>query len=250
MTLPSNPNLSGLRLSIITMSFVLLFSASIATAQESNSDTIFDDAVLELLLESRLQKPAAQASSAERVSAIEELTNIYLISSLPRALELGESSAIKVQLDLQERAILFNAFANDFLIKNQPTEQEIFNVYEDQIALKPPKEFHAHHILVDTQSEALSLVEQLQSGADFIELAKERSTGPSAPSGGDLGWFTAQAMVKPFSDAVAAMEDGTFTPAPVQTQFGWHVILREDSRDSAPPPLESIRDVLAQRLAQ
>ena len=106
MTLPSNPNLSGLRLSIITMSFVLLFSASIATAQESNSDTIFDDAVLELLLESRLQKPAAQASSAERVSAIEELTNIYLISSLPRALELGESSAIKVQLDLQERAIL------------------------------------------------------------------------------------------------------------------------------------------------
>ena len=250
MTLPSNPNLSGLRLSIITMSFVLLFSASIATAQESNSDTIFDDAVLELLLESRLQKPAAQASSTERASAIEELTNIYLISSLPRALELGESSAIKVQLDLQERAILFNAFANDFLIKNQPTEQEIFNVYEDQIALKPPKEFHAHHILVDTQSEALSLVEQLQSGADFIELAKERSTGPSAPSGGDLGWFTAQAMVKPFSDAVAAMEDGTFTPAPVQTQFGWHVILREDSRDSAPPPLESIRDVLAQRLAQ
>ena len=250
MTLPSNPNLSGLRLSIITMSFVLLFSASIATAQESNSDTIFDDAVLELLLESRLQKPAAQASSAERVSAIEELTNIYLISSLPRALELGESSAIKVQLDLQERAILFNAFANDFLIKNQPTEQEIFNVYEDQIALKPPKEFHAHHILVDTQSEALSLVEQLQSGADFIELAKERSTGPSAPSGGDLGWFTAQAMVKPFSDAVAAMEDGTFTPAPVQTQFGWHVILREDSRDSAPPPLDSVRDVLAQRLAQ
>ena len=193
------------------MSFALLLSASIATAQESNSDAIFDDAVLELLLESRLQKPAAQASSAERASAIEELTNIYLISSLPRALELGESSAIKVQLDLQERAILFNAFANDFLIKNQPTEQEIFNVYEDQIALNPPKEFHAHHILVDTQSEALSLVEQLQSGADFIELAKERSTGPSAPSGGDLGWFTAQAMVEPFSDAVAAMEDGTFT---------------------------------------
>lgn len=250
MTLFSNLTSSVLRLFIITMSFALLLSISIVTAQESNPDTIFDNAVLELLLESRLQKPAAQASSAERASAIEELTNIYLISSLPRALELGESSAIKVQLDFQERAILFNAFANDFLIKNQPTEQEIFNIYEEQIALKPTKEFHAHHILVDTQSEALSLVEQLQSGADFIELAKERSTGPSAPSGGDLGWFTAQAMVKPFSDAVAAMEDGTFTPNPVQTQFGWHVILREDSRDSAPPPLDSVRDVLAQRLAQ
>jgi peptidyl-prolyl cis-trans isomerase C len=250
MTLFSSPNLSGLRLSIFTMSLALLLSASIATAQESNSGAVFDDAVLELLLESRIQKPAAQASSAERASAIEELTNIYLISSLPRAIELGEDSAIKAQLDLQERAILFNAFANDFLVKNQPNEQEIFNVYQEQVALKPPEEFKARHILVDTQSEALSLVEQLQGGADFTELAKEKSTGPSAPSGGDLGWFTAQSMVKPFSDAVAAMEDGSFTPAPVQTQFGWHVILREDSRDSTPPPLDSVRDALVQRLAQ
>ncbi|MGY8734100.1 MAG: hypothetical protein ACKVK0_18360, partial [Pirellulales bacterium] len=83
MTLSSNLNSSGLRLTVITMSFALLLSVSIATAQESNPDTVFDNAVLELLLESRLQKPAAQASSAERASAIEELTNIYLISSLP-----------------------------------------------------------------------------------------------------------------------------------------------------------------------
>ena len=70
------------------------------------------------------------------------------------------------------------------------------------------------------------------------------------PSGGDLGWFTAQAMVKPFSDAVANMEDGAFTSSPVQTQFGWHVILLEETRDGAPPPLESVSDVIKQRLAQ
>jgi peptidyl-prolyl cis-trans isomerase C len=240
----------GARIATVTISIIFLLTAAAASAQESNSGELFEKEVLELLLESRIQKPADQATAQERASAIEELTNIYLVSNLPRAIELGNSPAIKAQLDLQDRAILFNAFANDFLANNQATDQEIFNMYEEQVALAPPKEFKARHILVESQGAATDLVEQLQAGADFVELAKEHSTGPSAPSGGDLGWFTAQAMVKPFSDAVAAMEDGEFTSAPVQTQFGWHVILREDSRDSAPPPLESVSDVIKQRVAQ
>lgn len=97
---------------------------------------------------------------------------------------------------------------------------------------------------------ALSLVRELQDGADFIELAKSKSTGPSGPNGGDLGWFQSQQMVKPFSDAVAALENGAFTTVPVQTQYGWHVILREASRDSTPPTLESVRDVIKQRVEQ
>ncbi|NCF73996.1 MAG: hypothetical protein GWP67_10895 [Gammaproteobacteria bacterium] len=126
----------------------------------------------------------------------------------------------------------------------------MFNIYEEQVALAPPKEFKARHILVDTQAAATALIEELQGGADFVELAKEHSTGPSGPSGGDLGWFTVQTMVEPFSDAVAAMEDGAFTAEPVQTQFGWHVILREDSRESAPPSLDSVRDAIKQRIEQ
>jgi len=240
----------GAQFTAVTISVMFLLTATAASAQESNSGELFEKEVLELLLESRIQKPADQATAQERASAIEELTNIYLVSNLPRAIELGNSPVIKAQLDLQDRAILFNAFANDFLANNQATDQEIFNMYEEQVALAPPKEFKARHILVESQGAATDLVEQLQEGADFMELAKEHSTGPSAPSGGDLGWFTAQAMVKPFSDAVSAMEDGEFTSAPVQTQFGWHVILREDSRDSAPPPLESVSDEIKQRVAQ
>jgi peptidyl-prolyl cis-trans isomerase C len=202
------------------------------------------------MLESRIQKPASQASGEERAAAVDELTNIYVISSLPRAVELGEDPRIMAQLELQERAILFNALANDFLANNQATEQEIFNAYEEQVALVPPKEFKARHILVDTQAAAIALIEELQGGANFVELAKEHSTGPSGSSGGDLGWFTVQAMVKPFSDAVSVMEDGAFTVEPVQTEFGWHVILRENSRESAPPPLDSVRDVIKQRVEQ
>jgi peptidyl-prolyl cis-trans isomerase C len=242
--------LSGTRLVAISLSATVLLAASTVSAQEPKAAAPFDQAVLDLLLQSRIQKPASQATSQERAAAIEELTNIYVISSLPRAIELGETPEIRAQIELQERATLFNALATDFIASNPATEQEIFNTYEEQVALSPPKEFKARHILVDTQGEAMALVEELKGGADFVELAKEHSTGPSAPAGGDLGWFTAQAMVEPFSNAVAAMENGAFTPEPVQTQFGWHVILREDSRDSAPPPLDSVRDVIKQRVEQ
>jgi peptidyl-prolyl cis-trans isomerase C len=239
-------NSIGTRPRIATLGAVLLIVAMSASAQT----TPFDKGVLDLMLEARLQKPAGQATAEEIAAVTDELLNIYAVSSLPRAMELGKSPRIKAQIELQEKAILFNAFANDFLEKNAATDQEILDLYEEQVAIAPPKEFKARHILVETQSEALALIKELDGGADFIALAKEHSTGPSGPSGGDLGWFTAQAMVKPFSDAVAALTDGAYTATPVQTNFGWHVILREASRESAPPPLESVHDVIKQRIEQ
>jgi peptidyl-prolyl cis-trans isomerase C len=243
-------SLTGTRIAAVTCAAALLLGAIAVSAQQTESTALFDNEVLELLLESRIQKPASEATAQERETAIDELTNIYLITNLPRTIELGQTPEVKAQLDLQARAILFNAFANEFLASNQATEQEIFNAYEEQIALVSTKEFKARHILVDTQSAAVALIEELQGGADFVKLAQENSTGPSGPSGGDLGWFTAQSMVKPFSDAVATMEDGAFTPSPVQTQYGWHVILLEETREGAPPPLESVSDVIKQRIAQ
>ena len=111
-------------------------------------------------------------------------------------------------------------------------------------------QFKARHILVETQSAAADLITQLDEGADFEELAKEHSTGPSGPSGGDLGWFAPNQMVKPFSDSVSGLENGAYTKEPVQTEFGWHVILREDSRNNEPPPLDSVRDVIKQNVEQ
>jgi len=242
--------LTGARIVTAACAATLLLSTAIVSAQQADSTALFGDEVLELMLKSRLQKPASEATAQERAAAIDELTNIYTVTNLPRAVEMAKSPEVKAQIDLQGRAILFNVFANEYLANNQATEQEIFNMYEEQIALSPANEFKARHILVETQGEAMSLIEELQGGAEFTKLAEERSTGPSASTGGDLGWFTAQAMVKPFSDAVSAMEDGEFTTSPVQTQFGWHVILREDSRDGSPPPLDSVRDVIQRRVAQ
>lgn len=236
--------MTGKHIAAATSTMAAIFLSISALAQEPDPD------VFNLFLESRIQKPASQATAQERKNAMRELTDIYLVTSQPRAIELSKNPRTGADIKLQRRIIIFRAFTRDFLTSNPASEQEIINAYQEQIALTSPKEFKARHILVESQGEAVALVEQLQGGANFIELAKEKSTGPSGLAGGDLGWFTPQGMVKPFSDAVAKLEDGAFTLTPVQTQFGWHVILREDSRDSVPAPLESVRESVKQRLEQ
>ena len=216
-------------------------------AQDSSGVEI-NPAVFNMYLESRIQAPASQATAEQIQSVRDELTDIYLLSEQPRAAELQEDPRIKAQLELQTRAMLAQVVAADFIANNSATEEEMQALYQEQLKLAPPIEYKARHILVETQGAAVDIIAQLEGGADFAELAKENSTGPSGPSGGDLGWFPPDRMVPEFSQAVQALGNGAFTTEPVQTQFGWHVILREDSRESTPPPFDSIRDVLKQNV--
>ena len=234
----------------ISILFIFILSLSTSMAEDTNKDINFDKSIIDLILESTLQKPASQATNLERESAINELKNIFLISNLPRTIELSKNPNIKAQLELQQKIILFNAFANDFYKKNEPSDSQIKDFYKNQIANLSMIEYKARHILVSNLDEANLLITELQNGANFGELAKKNSIGPSAESGGDLGWFREQTMVKEFSDAVTQMENGKFTDTPIMTKFGWHVILREDSRNSAPPPLEAVRENVIQQLIQ
>lgn len=216
-------------------------------AQESGQVEIDPD-VFNMYLESLTQQPASQATADQIEQVRSQLTDIYLLSSQPRAEELKNGARLKAQLELQTRAMLAQAVATDFISRNQATEEELKALYAEQLGNSSPMEFKARHILVESQGEANDLIAQLDDGADFAELAKEKSTGPSGPSGGDLGWFPPDRMVPTFSEAVQGLDDGAYTKEPVQTQFGWHVILREDSRESVPPPYESVRDALKQQV--
>lgn len=227
---------------------VVLLATSGTVVAQSDTGVNIDPNVFNMYLESRIQKPSAQATPQEVAAVRDELTDIYLLSEQPRAQELKEDPALQAQIELQSRAMMAQAVATDFIARNAATDEEMQALYAEQIKLAPALEFKARHILVETQGEAIALITELEGGADFAELAKENSTGPSAPSGGDLGWFPPDRMVPEFSQAVAGMSDGAYTPAPVQTQFGWHVILREESRESAPPPYDSVRDVLKQQV--
>ena len=228
---------------------VALTASSALSAQTAPAVSL-DPNVLNTYLESRIQKPADQATAQEVALVREELTDIYLLSDEPRAIVLKESPRMQAQLELQARAMLAQAVATDFLTNNPATDEEMQALYAEQIEMAPPLEYKARHILLETQGEAVAVISELEGGSDFAELAKAKSTGPSGPSGGDLGWFPPEQMVAEFSSAVTALGDGEFTRSPVQTQFGWHVILREESRESPPPPYDSVTDVLKQQVEQ
>nr|WP_170539743.1 peptidylprolyl isomerase [Ruegeria arenilitoris] len=138
---------------------------------------------------------------------------------------------------------------------NQITDAEVTDdaiqaAYDAQFAdFQGEDEFNASHILVATEEEAKEIKAQLDDGADFAELAKEKSTGPSGPNGGALGWFGKGQMVPEFEQAVIGLEKGQVSD-PVQTQFGWHVVVLNDKRKSEAPEFAAVRDELAQSVRQ
>ena len=130
------------------------------------------------------------------------------------------------------------------------TDDVIQAAYDAQFAdFEGEDEFDASHILVETEEEAKELKSQLDDGADFAELAKEKSTGPSGANGGALGWFGKGQMVPEFEVGVLALEKGQVSD-PVQTQFGWHVVTLNDKRKSQAPELADVRDELVQTIRQ
>ncbi|SLN32907.1 peptidylprolyl isomerase [Roseisalinus antarcticus] len=137
------------------------------------------------------------------------------------------------------------------LTENSVTEEALQAAYEARFAdTDPVTEYDASHILVDTEEEAAELVEAARAeGADFAALAEEHSTGPSGPSGGELGWFGPGMMVEPFQEAVEGMSAGDVA-GPVETQFGWHVIKLNETRIAEAPPLDSLRQELTAELQQ
>lgn len=154
---------------------------------------------------------------------------------------------MQLSLENEQRAFVANEALNRLSADNAVTDEDLQALYDQRYgSVEPEQEFNASHILVETEAEAKDLVAQLADGADFAELAKEHSTGPSGPRGGELGWFGKGMMVEPFETAVMAMEPGAIS-APVHTQFGWHVIKLNETRDKAGPALDDVRaDLMAE----
>lgn len=147
-----------------------------------------------------------------------------------------------------ERRSLVASTVIEQIVEEKLTQEALQAAYDEKFAsATPDKEFKAAHILVETEDEAKALVAELEGGADFTELAKERSTGPSGPNGGDLGWFGKGMMVPPFEEAVAQLEEGAISK-PVQTQFGWHVIKLNETRLADKPSFDEMKAELESEL--
>lgn len=207
-----------------------------------------DSSVLDFYIRSRTQRSADQATPEQREALLSELTDIYLLTTQEAAKDIRDEPEVAAQIELQNRGVIAQAVATRFMENAEVTDEEIQAEYAEQRELAPPMQYKARHILLESQGQAQAIIDRLDAGADFAELARSESTGPSGSSGGDLGWFSPNQMVQPFSNAVATLEDGSYTADPVQTDFGWHVILREDSRETEAPPLDSVRDQLQQAI--
>ena len=136
-------------------------------------------------------------------------------------------------------------------IGSQVTEEALKKIYsETKSEMANGDQIKARHILLDSEEKATKIIKKLQAGEEFAKLASEYSTGPSAASGGDLGWFGEGQMVPEFSKAAFALNPGDIVTKPVKTQFGWHIILVEDRKVSAPPSFDEAKEQLASQMSQ
>ncbi len=188
------------------------------------------------------QTPDGEPTAEQQIKLLNELVNTFILSNSAEGQALAQQPDLAAAIDVSRARLITQALIENTLENSPVTDDEINAVYDEQYAGKTKQEFKARHILVKTEDEAKALIKQLDGGADFAQLAKEHSTGPSSSAGGDLGWFEKDMMVKPFADAVASMSNGTHSSSPVKTQFGWHIILREDAKDLGAVAVAQVKD--------
>lgn len=214
------------------------------------NDTKIDTRMVDTFMQAVTGKPPAEASKEQRDALVDQLVNMKLAAQAAEKDGLAKDPDVEARIELLRTQILAEAASEKYSKAHPVTDAEVKAEYDAQVA-KMPREFKARHILVEKKETAESLIRDLEAGGDFAKLAKSESKDEgSAANGGDLGWFAGQSMVKPFSDALATLEKGAITKAPVQSQYGWHVIKLEDSRAPEVPAFDDVKDqvkMLAQR---
>ena len=179
---------------------------------------------------------------------LERVIDIKLFAQEGKKMKLDEEPSVRAAIDFVIEKVLMQAFLSKYVQENIK-EENIKASYNNFIADETSREeIKASHILIDTESEAIDVINMLNDGDDFVELAKNKSTGPSGPSGGDLGWFKRGQMVPPFEKAAFSINKNEISQRPVQTQFGWHVIKVFDKRIPEAPSYESMKSKLIQDL--
>ncbi|MBI5920582.1 MAG: peptidylprolyl isomerase [Betaproteobacteria bacterium] len=185
-----------------------------------------------------------------RKAVREELVRREIISQEAQKKGLDKKANIQGQMDLARQSVLINAYLGEYLRTHPVSEDALKKEYENIKLQLGDKEFKARHILVEKEDDARDIIAKLRKGEKFEDLAKQSKDPGSKDRGGDLGWAAPSSYVKPFSEAMMKLERGKFTETPVKTDFGFHVILLEDSRELKLPAMDEAKPQLAQRLQQ
>jgi peptidyl-prolyl cis-trans isomerase C len=217
-------------------------AAAPAAGKELYSKAVFDLALKQATSQGQPDSPELRAGIREQLNTRE------LVAREAKKKNLDKNADVKTQMDLASQSVLVNAFISDWAKANPVADADLRKEYDKIKAQIGDKEYKVRHILVEKEDEAKEIVAALQKGEKFEKLA-ERSKDPgSKANGGDLDWNAPGNFVKPFSDAMVKLDKGKFTTQPVQSQFGWHVIRLDDTRDAKVPSFEEVKPQLQQRM--
>lgn len=180
----------------------------------------------------------------------EEVIRREILAGEARKKNLDKNPILKAQMELAQQAVLIRAYMQDFVKSHPVTEADARKEYDAIKAQLGSKEYKSRHILVEKEDDAKAIIAKLQKGDKFEDLAGQSKDPGSKDKGGDLGWSAPGAYVKPFAEALTKLEKGAFTPMPVKSDFGYHVIKLEDVRDLKVPSFEETKAQISQRLQQ
>lgn len=238
---------------------LLLSTSAIAAPKSAKADkadvlvTVNGVGVPKSMADSFVAEQAAQNvpdTPELREQVKEELVRREVLSQEAKRLGLDKKREVTAQMELARQAVLIRTLIQEQMKANPVTDAEMQKEYDTVKAQLSGTEYKSRHILVEQEDEAKAIIDKIGKGAKFEELAKQSKDPGSKDNGGDLGWSPANAFVKPFAEALAKLEKGKMTAAPVKTDFGYHVIQLEDTRPLAPPPFEQLKPRIQQHLQQ
>ena len=226
-----------------------LMSASILAAGETFV-TVNGKAVPQSMADVFIAEQKAQGApdSPDLKNAVrEELIRRELLLQEAKKAGIDKKADLVAQAEAMRQSIIIRAYVQDYAKKHPISDAQLKSQYDAIKTQLGSTEYKARHILVKEEADAKSVIDNLKKGAKFEELAKQSIDPGSKENGGDLGWSSAGNFVKPFADALAALEKGKFTETPVKSEFGYHVIQLEDSRPLATPPFDEVKPRLLQQ---
>jgi peptidyl-prolyl cis-trans isomerase C len=205
--------------------------------------------LFDVYVKNRTGHSAKDLGATDKAKLLDDLVEMVLVADAPRTVDAAAKATLDAQLEFTRLAL--NAQQKvDELLKAEPSEQELKAEYDAQIKLMAgAREYLTRHIVVANKEQAEGIIKELKSGADFIKLAHKTSTDPQTQQG-VVFWVGTGPADKPFADAVRTLDKGEVVTAPVQSQFGWHVIRLEDTRAATPPDYEGAKKEIRQGLQQ
>jgi peptidyl-prolyl cis-trans isomerase C len=246
-------------ITLAAMAAVAMLAGGLAQAQDKSapakgqpaapaaSKELYPKVYFDFLLKERLAQ--GQPDTPELRNAIrDELNTRELLVREAKKKGLDKNADIKSQIDLASQTVLVRAYVSDWVRANPIPDAALRTEYDAIKSQMGDKEYKVRHILLEKEDDAKEVIVELQKGGSFEKLAERSKDAGSKGKGGDLDWNAPGNFVKPFSEAMVKLPKGKFTPQPVQTQFGWHVIEVTDIREAKIPSFDEVRPQLQQRL--